>query len=108
MQASRFERLLFDPFSLFQNGFVTAEVDIGWRDVVQALVIALVVLVIDKGFDLSLEIAGQEVVFQQDAVLQSLMPPLNFTLCLGMISCAPAVLHSFVLQPFCQITRDVT
>jgi len=31
MQASRFERLLFDPFPLFQNGFVAPEVDIGFR-----------------------------------------------------------------------------
>ncbi|NQZ74296.1 MAG: hypothetical protein HRT60_14670 [Dinoroseobacter sp.] len=35
MQASRFECLPFDPFSLFQNGLVTSEVDIGWCGVVQ-------------------------------------------------------------------------
>ena len=52
MQASRFECLPFDPFSLFQNGLVTSEVDIGWCDVVQALVITLVIVVIDEGFDL--------------------------------------------------------
>jgi len=107
MQASRFKRLLFDPFPLFQNGCVTPEVDICGCDVAQALVKALVVVVVDKSFDLGFKIAGQEVVFQQDAVLQSLMPPLNFALCLGMIRCAPAVLHSFALQPFRQIARDV-
>ena len=58
MQAPCFEGLSFDPFSLFQNDFVTTEVDIGWRDIVQALVIALVIVVIDEGFDLSFEIAG--------------------------------------------------
>ena len=42
MQASRFERLLFDPFSLIQNGFVPAEVDIGGFDVVEALVVVVV------------------------------------------------------------------
>ena len=52
MQASRFECLSFDPFSLFQNGFVTAEVDVGRCDVVDALVIALVIVVVDEGFDL--------------------------------------------------------
>ena len=57
MQASRFERLLFDPFSLIQNGFIPAEVDIGRCDVVQALVVALVIVVIDEGFDLGFEIA---------------------------------------------------
>ena len=34
MQAPCFEGLSFDPFSLFQNDFVTTEVDIGWRDIV--------------------------------------------------------------------------
>ncbi len=74
MQASRFERLLFDPLPLLQNGFVPTEVDIGWRDVLQALVIALMVVVIDERFDLSFEISRQEVFFQQNAVLQGLMP----------------------------------
>ena len=46
---------------------------------------ALVVVMIDKGLDLGFEIAGQEVVFQQDAVLQSLMPPLDLALSLGVI-----------------------
>ena len=55
MQAPRFECLLFDPFALFQNGFVPAEVDVGRRDVVEALMEALVIVVIDKGRDLCLE-----------------------------------------------------
>ncbi len=52
MQASRFERLSFDPLSLLKNGFVPSEVDVGRCDVVQTLVEALMVVVIDKGFDL--------------------------------------------------------
>ena len=107
MQASRFERLLFDPFPLFQNGFVTPEADICGCDVAQALVVALVVVVIDKGFDLGFEIAGQELVFQQDAVLQSLMPPVNFSLSLGMIWRTARMLHTSALRPFRQITKDV-
>ncbi len=50
MQAARFECLSFDPFSLLQNGFVTAEVDVGRCDVVDALVIALVVVMNWKQF----------------------------------------------------------
>ena len=45
MQAPRFECLSFDPFTLFQNGFVTAEVDVGGCDVVQALMVALMIVV---------------------------------------------------------------
>lgn len=69
MQAPRFECLLFDPFALFQNGFVTPEVDVGRCDDVDALVVALMIVVVDEGLDLGLKMPRQEVVFQQDAVL---------------------------------------
>ena len=107
MQASRFERLSFDPFSLLQNGFVTAKVDVGGCDVVQALMVTLVVVVINEGFDLGFKIAGQEVVFQQDAVFQGLVPTLNLALGLWMIWCATRVFHPLVLQPCRQIPRDI-
>ena len=64
MQVPGFECLLFDPFSLFQNGLAAPEVDIGRRDIVQALIIAPIVVVIDEGFDLSFKITGQEVIFE--------------------------------------------
>ena len=108
MQASRFECLSFDPFALFQNGFVAAEVDVSGCDVVDALMIALMVVVVDEGFDLGFKITGQEVVFKQDAVLQGLMPAFDLALGLGMIRRSARVLHALVLQPFCQIARDVT
>ncbi len=103
MQASRFERLSFDPFALFQSGFVPSEVDVGGCDVVDALVVTLMVVVIDEGLDLRLKIARQEVVFQQDAVLQGLVPSFDFALGLRMVRCAPRVLHAFVFQPCGQV-----
>ncbi len=63
MQAAGFECLSFDPFPLFQNGFVTPEADVGRCDVVDALVMPVMIIVVDEGFDLSFEIARQEVVF---------------------------------------------
>ena len=65
--------------------------------------IALVVVVIDEGFDLCFEITGQEVVFQQDAVLQGLMPPLDLALGLRMIWGTAGVLNVLALQPCRQI-----
>ena len=88
MQAALFEGLSFDPFPLVENGFVASEVDVRRCDVVQALMITLVIVMIDEGFDLGFEITGQEIVFQQDAVFQGLVPPLDFSLGLGMIRCA--------------------
>ena len=55
VQAPRFQCLSFDPFPLFQNGFVVPEVDVGRRDVVQALVVALMIVMVDEGFDLGLK-----------------------------------------------------
>ena len=103
MQAACFERLSFDPFALLQNGFVTSEVAVRWREVVQALVEALMVVVIDEGFDLRFEITWQKVVFEQDAVLQSLMPTFDLALGLRVVGRAARMLHSLVLQPFRQV-----
>ena len=97
MQASRFDRLPFDPFALFQNGFVATKVDVGRCDVIDALVVPLMIVVVDEGFDLSFEVAWQEVVFQQDAVLQGLMPTLYLALGLRMIWRTARVLYAFVL-----------
>ena len=99
MQAPRFKCLLFDPFPLLQDSFVTLEVYDVRCDVVDALVIALMVVVADKGFDLGFKIASQEVVFQQDAVLESLVPVFDLALGLWMIWRPTRVLHAFVLQP---------
>ena len=73
-QAARFDGFLFDPFSVFQNGLTAPRVDIGEREILQALVIATVIVVIDEGVDLLSEIARQVVVFQQNAVLERLVP----------------------------------
>ena len=60
------------PFS--DDGFIAPKVDVGRCDVVQALVVAFVVVVIDESPDLAFEVTGQIVVFQQNPVLHGLMP----------------------------------
>ena len=65
------------------------------------------VVVLDEGFNLSFEITWQEVVLQQNAVLQGLMPTFDLALSLGMIRRTARVLHAFVLQPFRQFAQDV-
>ena len=80
LQAPMFDGLSLDPFTLFDDGRCPAEVSIGGGHVVQALVIALVIVVLDEGFDLGLKVAGQEVVFEQDAVLQGLVPAFDLSL----------------------------
>ena len=107
-QAPGFDGFLFDPFSLFQNGLASAEVDVGRREVSQALMISPVIVVLDEGVDLLPEMARQVVVFEKDAVLQGLMPTLDLSLGLRVIRCTTNVIHVLVLQPFGQLARDVT
>ena len=58
LQAPIFERLSFDPFSSFDDGSCPAEVGISGRHVIEALVVALVIVMLNVGLDLLIEIAG--------------------------------------------------
>jgi len=107
LQAALSDCLFLDPLSFSQNGFVTAEVDVSRCDVAQALVVALVVVVIDEGPDLGLKVARQEIVFEQNAVLHGLVPALDLPLGLWVERCAPYMCHVLTFQPFCQIAGDV-
>ena len=107
LQSSLFEGLSFDPLALMQDGLGASEVDIGWRQVPQALMVAAVIVVLDEAIDVGLEIAGQIVVLEQDAVLERLMPALDLALGLGMIGRAADVPHTLLFEPVSQIARDV-
>ena len=56
LQAPMFDGLSFNPFTLLDDGFGPAELGIGGCDVIQALMIALVVVVLDEGLDLGLKV----------------------------------------------------
>ena len=56
LQAPMFDGLSFNPFTLLDDGFGPAELGIGGRDVIQALMIALLVVVLDEGLDLGLKV----------------------------------------------------
>ena len=108
LQAAILDCLFLDFFPFSENVFVTSEVDVCRSDVVQALVIAVVVVVIDEDTDLLLQIAWQVVVFQENAVLHGLVPAFDLALRLRMERSATNVLHLLLLHPFSQFTRDVT
>ena len=54
LQAPLFECLSFDPFSCVQDSLAASEVDVGRRQVAQALVVALMIVVGDERLDLNL------------------------------------------------------
>ena len=85
--------------TLLQDFIAAAEVDICGREIVQALVVAAMIVVIDKGVDLMGEVSGQEIVFQKDAVFERLVPALDLALGLWMVRRAARVGEALFGQP---------
>ena len=99
LQASILNCVAFDPFSFQQDCLAASEVHVGWRQIAQALVVAAVIVVIDEPIDAGFKITGQVVVFQEDAVLERLMPALDLALCLRMVGRAADMPHVLCIQP---------
>ena len=58
LQSSLFDGLSFDPFALKQDGLTASEVDVGRCQVLQALMVAPVIVVLDEAIDVRFEVAG--------------------------------------------------
>jgi hypothetical protein len=82
------------------------EVDVGGRQVADALMIPQIIVIGDEGLDLGFEVARQVVVLEQDPVLEGLMPALDFSLGHRMTKCALDVLHVLAVEPFDHVRRD--
>ena len=106
VQAPQFDGPSLDPFSLQKDGLAAPEVDVGGCEIVEALVIAAMIISLDEGCDLDFEITRQEVVLQEDAVLERLVPALNLALGLRMTGCAVNVIDVAILEPFSQFAGD--
>ena len=85
LQATVCDCLASDPFAFEEDCLSPSEVDVSRGKIVEALVIAGMVVMRHEGGDLTFEIAGQVVVLKQDAVLERLMPTLDLALGLRMI-----------------------
>ena len=69
--------------------------------------VATVIVVLDECLDLRFELTGQVVVFEQDAVLERLVPPLDLALGLGMAWRTAEMLDLLRVEPFSEPSRDV-
>jgi hypothetical protein len=107
LQAPMLDGLAFDPFTLFGDGLDPAEVGIGGCHIVQALMVAPMVVVFDERFDLGLKVSGQKLILQRDAILEGLVPMLDLALGLGMARSAAHMAHAPGLDIFGQFARDV-
>ena len=63
--------------------------------------VAPVIVVIDEAIGVRLQLAEQVVVFEQDEVLEGLMPALDLALGLGMTGSAAHVVHAGIFEPPC-------
>ncbi len=64
LQATMFDGLSFDPFSLLDDGWNPAEVRIGICYVAQAFLISSAIVMIQECLDLGFQIAEREAFFQ--------------------------------------------
>ncbi len=70
-----------DAFAFQQDGLPPAQIDISRGQIVQAFMVAPVVILLDKGLDLGLKRARQVVIFQQDGPATVLCRSFEHTLC---------------------------
>ena len=99
---------MFDFLSAFEDSFGPTEVYIGGCQIADALMVSVVVVMIDEVADSLFERSGQIVVFQQDTVLQGLVPSFDLALCLRVVRGTANVIHALIFKPSRQITRDIT
>jgi hypothetical protein len=66
LQAPRLKCGSLEPFPFQQDGQATTEVDVGGRQVVQALVVTVRTVVADEVADLKFKLTRQQVVFKQE------------------------------------------
>ena len=105
LQTTIGDGLAFDPFAFEEDGLGPSKVDVSRSEIVEALVIAgMVVVVRHERGDLAFEIAGQVVMLKQDSVLERLMLPLDLALGLRMERRSARTCSMFcLLQPIGKI-----
>lgn len=69
--------------------------------------ISQMIVVADDVSDFLLKVTWQIIIFEQDAVLQGLMPWLNLALGLRMHGRTAHMFHAFASKPASQLSRDV-
>lgn len=66
LQASVLDCLVLDPFTFGEDGLPTTEVDVGGREIAEALVRSGMVVMLDEGADLPFKVTGEIAIFEQD------------------------------------------
>ena len=107
LQAPLFHGSSFGLFPLEQDGLARSCVDVGGRQVFQALMVAPMIEVADERVDLRLKVSRQEVVLQQGTVLERLVPAFDLSQRLRIIGRAARMRRALAFQVLRQIPGDV-
>ncbi len=107
LSASLFDGAPLDVITSFEDARSSSEVDVSWGEVVQAFVVAAVIVVVDEGRYGTFEITGQVVVLKQDAALQREVPALDLSLGHRMIGLSARMAHALVVEPLGKLARNV-
>jgi hypothetical protein len=106
-QAAFSDGLAFDPFSFEQDGRAPSEVDVCRGEIAEALMISALLVMFDEGGDLQFEVLREEVVLEQDAVLERLVPAFDLALRLRMAGSAVNLFDGTLFQPGTEVFGDV-
>ena len=106
-QAAIDEGLALDAVALGQDPFAASEIDVSGSEVAEALMGSDVVVVVHEGRDPRFQLAGRVGVFEQDAVLERLVPTLDLALRLRMARCTADLGHAPGTEPVSQVAGDV-
>ena len=107
-QAPVLDGLCIDLLPFCQECRDAPKVNVDGCHIAEASVISAMVVLLDKGSDGRLKFTLQIVVFEQDEVLEGLVPALDFALCLRVVGRASHMIHAVLLEVFGEIPRDVT
>ena len=106
-QAAFLNGLGFDLLSSFSDSVRSPQVDVSGGEVAEALMVAVMVVVIDEVPDGCFQGSRQVVVLEQDTVLEGLVPALDLALSLWVSRSAADVVHALACEPVGQLPRDV-
>ena len=99
-QAPVLDGLCFDLLPFCHDCRAAPEVNVGGCQVAEAFVISPMVVMLDEGGNGRFKFTLHVIVFQQDAVLEGLVPALDLTLRLRMVGRASHVIYTVLLEVF--------
>ncbi len=79
-----------------------------WKETLADQRVSQMIVVVDEVSDLLFKVTKQIIIFEQEAILEGLMPALDLAVGLGMHRRTAHLIHAPVIEPISQFAGDVT